>query len=701
MRLKVEGMFCAHCSKSVSDTFDKVGIRADVNLAKNEVIFNYDDEKVSLQYLQRLVKKAGYTLVVEEKKKIDFSKCSLYLAIAVLIFSLVSMIGHMIGHHNSFFMALNNQYVQLVVASISLICLGIPFIIRAYKELKFKRFGMDFLISFASVIAYALSIYTVIKGQENYFHAVSMILSVISVGHFINNKLKALNGQKTTDVTNYAATTALLKVGDDFVETDVDEVEEGDLVKVVAGALIPVDGIVESGNSNVDEKIINGESRSREVSSGDVVYASSTNLGNPIVVKASKSSLDSLFSNIINESYALDNSRGNLNKISDFIASIFVPLVILISIIAFLINFFVLQKGNVEQSIVDAVAVLVVSCPCAFGLAVPLASLNGYYLALKNGILFRSGDTFERVKKINKIFFDKTGTLTKGELTIVDMFGDKEYLPLVKGLEENSSHPLAKSIIKELCDIDSVKNLEVEEIKGKGLAYKEYKLGSKDFVKDYSISNELQEFISKNESTTVIYLAKNEEIVLAISLEDTIKDDAKIALSKLRESGVETYMLTGDSKGYALSIGQQLGIEPNNIFSEVNPSEKGEIISSNRNKGDVICYVGDGINDLLALQKSDLSIASYQAADVASEKAEVKLLKDSLTLIPKTIKLSRHVYFNIIENFGWAFLYNACMIPLAVLGILSPTLSSVLMIVSNITLILNSLRIRLWKGDKK
>lgn len=701
MRLKVEGMFCAHCSKSVSDTFDKVGIKADVNLAKNEVIFNYDDEKVSLQYLQRLVKKAGYNLVIEQKRKIDFSKYSLILSIVILVFSLVSMIGHMIGHHNSFFMALNNQYVQLSVASIALIFLGIPFIIRACKELKFKRFGMDFLISFASTIAYALSIYTVIKGQDTHFHAVSMILSIISVGHFINNKLKALNGQKTADVTNYAATTALLKVGKDFVEADVDEVEEGDIVKVVAGALIPVDGFVESGSSNVDEKIINGESRSREVSSGDVVYASSTNLDNPIIVKASKSSLDSLFSNIINESYALDNSRGNLNKISDFIASIFVPLVILISIIAFLINFFALQKGNVEQSIIDAVAVLVVSCPCAFGLAVPLASLNGYYLALKNGILFKSGDTFERVKKINKIFFDKTGTLTKGELTIVDMWGDKDYLSLVKGLEENSSHPLAKSIIKELPDIESIKNLEVSEIKGKGLEYNEFKLGSKDFVKDYDISSELQEFIDKNESTTVIYLAKERRIVLAISLEDTIKDDAKEALAKLKDSGVETYMLTGDSKTYALSIGQQLGIKPSNIFSEVNPSEKGEIISQNRNKGDVICYVGDGINDLLALQKSDLSIASYQAADVASEKAEVKLLKDSLTLIPKTIKLSRHVYFNIIENFGWAFLYNACMIPLAVMGILSPTLSSVLMIVSNITLILNSLRIRLWKGEKK
>lgn len=700
LKLKVEGMFCAHCSKSVSDCFDRVGIKASVNLAKNEVSFIYDDEKVSLEYLKRLVRKAGYGLVLpDEHKKINMSVVQLAVAVVVLILSLLTMIGHMAGWHHGFFGFLHNGYTELAVASLALLVLGLPFGIRAVKELKFRKMGMDFLVSFASSIAYALSVYTLVKGQENYFHSVSMILSVIAIGHYISDRLKALNGRRTAGAATIVPKRALVRIGTEFVDTDVDDIEEGDLVKVLQGALVPVDGYVESETAVVDEQILTGESRPREAEKGGRVYAASVNVGNPFVLKASASALESVFSGIVNESYALDNSRGRLNRISDTLAGWFVPFVILIAVAAFFINRFGFGQ-SVEQSLVDAVAVLVVSCPCAFGLAVPLASLNGYYLALKNGVLFKSGDTFERVKRINKIYFDKTGTLTTGALQVVDRFGDLTYLSVVKTMEQNSTHPLAKSILSDLQNTPTVQLAEVVEEKGKGLQSGPYRLGSYRYIGDCHMSDDLAAFRDRHPRQTVVYLAKENEVLLALALEDTLREDAVTTIAELQKQGIEVNMLTGDERGYALEIARLAGLDPEHVIAGVSPQQKGEIIESTRRPEDVICFVGDGINDLLALQRSDLSIAMPQAADIAVDKAEVRLLKDSLRLIPLTVRLSRHVYFNIIENFGWAFVYNAAMIPLAVLGRLTPTLSSVLMIISNITLILNSLRIRLWKGGK-
>ncbi len=714
--LAVKGMYCSHCSKAVESSLEQVGVFSKVNLSNNTVTFTYDESKLSLEYLKRVVKRAGYELIIDQKKRFDYNLILLPLSVVLLVLCLLGMIHHM-GVHNAFFFALGNDITFLVEASIALIFLGIPFIIRAVKGLRYKNIGMDFLISFSSLVSYILSLYIFIQNIQNgldltsmhvmndpsytmgYFDTTIMILSVITLGHRIIDYIK-IKADKNYNKAVLEPPKFARLVSDSETKIDVDEIEEEDELLILAGEQIPVDGTVISGSGLVDESYMNGESRPRTLKVGEKVLGSTLLIKGPITIRADKIALDSLYSSIINESYALDHKKGKLSRLSDAIASFFTPAVLLIALIAFLIVYLGFSL-DVESSIVRAVSVLSISCPCAFGLAVPISSLSGYDLAMKYGVLFKTGDTFEKVRKIDAVIFDKTGTLSEGKLKVEASIGDDKYLPLIKAMEEKSLHPLAIALTDYLSSTESLENIIVEEIPGIGLKSDIYTLGSHKSIVDKEMSEEEKEFVLTHSSSSLVFLSDEERVLYIFSLEDEIKPDAKETIDALKRNNIECYMLTGDRKDYALKIADSLGIKSSNVYYEADPAKKADIMREIREKCKVICYVGDGINDTLALKESDLSFASYQASEVASSSADAILMKPELSILLYALKISRKTYINIIENFIWAILYNICMIPLAILGIIPSYLCATLMIVSNLTLTINSLRLRLYKPEKE
>ena len=716
LTLSVKGMYCSHCSKAVENALNKAGVMSNVNLSNNTVTFTYDDTKISLDYLKRLVKRAGYELVIDEKKHFDFNIVLLPISVILLVLCLLGMIHHL-GVHNSFFFFLGNNITFLVEASIALVVLGTPFIIRAIKGIRYKNIGMDFLIAFSSLVSYALSLYIFIKNIQNgialtdshvmsnpdyqmgYFDATIMILSIITFGHKIIDSIKLKADKNYKKAVLEPPKFARLNDDPDN-KIDVDEIEVDDEILVLAGEQIPVDGVVISGKGSVDESSLNGESRPRIVLKDSKVMGSTLLLKGPVVMRASKIALDSLYSSIINESYALDHQKGKLSRLSDIIASIFTPAIVLLAII----SFFICAYGmglSYEEAIVRAVSVLSVSCPCAFGLAVPIASLSGYDLALKNGVLFKTGDTFEKIKSIKAVVFDKTGTLSLGKLKVEAKICPDEYGSIIKSMEQKSLHPLAIALVEDLSSYESLNDIEVEEIPGVGLKYKEFLLGSEKTIQNKEISDEFKEFVKKYSNSSLIFFSDNRKVLSVFSLEDELVSDAKKTISKLQDDEIKCYMLTGDRKDYAYKIANEINIPASQVYYEADPSKKADILREIRKENGVICYVGDGINDTLALKESDLSFASYKASEVACSSADALLMKPELYVLYYALKISKKTYINIIENFIWAILYNITMIPLAILGIIEPALCAALMIVSNLTLTINSLRLRLYKPMKE
>lgn len=727
IKCKVEHLMCAHCATTVEVALKKIGIDAKVNLSDNTVKFSYDDEVINLSYIERVVSQQGYKLVIDTSKKNYFSLLSIVTSIIVLVVAVLGMINMVLmprGIHINFFMFFDSNLIKLIFSTLALIILGIPFIYRSIKAMKTLMFGMDFLIALGSLSSYILSVVllglnpnnflNVFKmGTMTYFDATMMILSIIYLGHLITEFVKKKSSSTLSNIEKLIPTEAIKIEEGVEIKVDVDSLVEGDVVLVNAGSMIPADSVVVSGTGSVDEKVLTGEYYPREVKEGDEVFLSTSLVTGPIQCRLVKSASDSLMSSIVNESYVLDNKRGNLSRLSDKIASIFVPIIVCISIIAFFINFFVIYADKayferVSPSVISAITVLVISCPCAFGLAVPLSSLNGFYLALKNGILFKTGNTFEEIRKIKTIFFDKTGTLTSGELEIINCTLSPRDLLLVQKIETKSNHPIAKRIVAYPNDYKEDIAIDLESVKeevGLGLIYQNYKIGNLSLIDDNTnISNKDKEILNNQYRGTIVVFKKDNDVLGLIELKDQPLSDAKETIEDLHKLDIKTVMISGDNKLYTENVGTSLGFELENIHSEVLPSEKRNIIEKEINGDESYrqhtCYIGDGVNDILALSSTALRIASNLASEVTKEKANCLLLKQKLDLIVASLAISRKVFVNIVENFIWAILYNAILIPFAILGDINPTLASVLMIVSSLTLIVNASRIRLFNFEK-
>lgn len=701
VKLKVEGMMCAHCAKTVESTLLNLGVSASVDLGANKVFIKYDETKVSLERLKRALSKAGYNLVLQNEKSSLFPLVSLIIGI-VLTIPFIFVMLHMMGIHNDVFNFFANSIVQLVLATIIQIIVGFGFYKRAFYQIKTKNPGMDVLVSLATSSAYVLSIYSFVNGGMLYFESSAMVLTIISIGQYISDQVKKKTGKALDDLSKLQAKDAVKLINGKEKLVPIEQVDVDDIILVKIGERIPLDGIIISGSSSVDESTITGESKSVHKEIGNNVFGSTINVSSSLTIKVTHDIDSSLIGQIVEKVNLSSINKPRIQKLSDKIANIFVPAVILISIITFLVNYFAFSIP-LEDSIIRGVATLVVSCPCALGLAVPMSVVIGYSLAAKKGVLFNSGEIFETMSKIDTICFDKTGTLTYGKLKIVDVFGNKDFLPLVKSMETHSTHPIAKSLVEEIEEKEIKETLLVENVDGLGLktVYDglTYFLGSNKLVEKNKISltKDQASFILANADSTLAILTNQVEVLLIVALEDKIKDSSLSVINNLNKLNVETYMISGDKKEVALKMAKKLNIKEENVFSEVNPLEKEDKIKALQKLNKRVAFVGDGVNDALALQASDLGIAVRSGADIALYSADVTILETDMNAVIKSIQISRMIRTNIIENFGWALTYNLVMMPLAMSGMISPIVSGIAMASSNILVVLNALRMYLKK----
>ena len=663
-------MHCSNCSATVEKHFNKQdNINVTVILSENEGVFTFDDACWDEKKIEKQLKSIGYP-----KKKDNAHKKEVIRLITCIVLTipfLINMILMMCHIH----LPTYTHYIQLFLATTIEVLAGGPFLLGAIRDFKNKRLGMDVLVTFGTLTAYIYSCVLLISKSSDmlYFETCAMLLTVINIGKFIEKKAKSKTSSALKDLMALQEKKAKVLVDDKVIEKDINDIIINDVIIVPTKSTIPLDGKVVSGNSLVNQSMLTGESLPINIKENDLVYAGTLLEGESILISVTKTSNDTYLSGLINKVEQIQASKPKLQKLADKIASIFVPSVIFISILAFLVA--ILITKDFETSLKRCIAVLMISCPCSLGLATPLSILVGSTRAIKLGVIYNNTEIFEKASKLNAICFDKTGTLTKGEFEVIDYQSDVDNaLDIIYTLESNSTHPIAKSLVKycKQNNANYIESFKVKEIIGKGIEANDY-------------------FIYKENRN--IYLTYKEKIIATLKVKDTLKENSKEVISSLLKQNIEVYIITGDNKEVAIEIANELDININNVFYEVKPEDKLSIIEHISKENKKVGFVGDGINDALALNKADLSISMGSGADVAKSSSDITLSNNDLESLSSSIKLSKKVYNNIIENFIWAFSYNIVAIPLAFIGILSPLIAGLCMAFSNISVVLNALRL--------
>ena len=676
-QIKVYGMHCAMCVAKVEKRLNSFeGVSARVKLDSGIVIIDYDPNQYKIATFKKAIKKLGYKVDNHNEK---LEKIFLILGIIITIFFLISELRMFGANLPNFFF---NPYLCLILASIVLFTLGLKFYYHAFFDIKNLSLGMDVLVSLGVSSAYGLSIYQIIKGNDMYYFAsVAMIITLVTIGKLIEDKVKhntSYTVNMLTDKMNEKATIVNSdEDGEEFSEIDAKDVNIGDIVLVKQGEVIPVDGVIIKGVASINEAIITGESKLQTKKIGAKVLASTILEEGTIYIKVTCKQDETFISKVIEAVERASIYKPPIERLTKRIANIFVPVVLLIALLTFII-WLIIGKG-IEKSIVTFASILLISCPCALGLATPMAILVGSNRSANLGILYKSGDYLEYSRKIKKIYFDKTKTLTLGNMEVVDSNISTNVAILVVSLEKLSSHPIAKAIINYYKDLKTYPVNNYEAIPGAGI---------KGIVDD-----KLVEIYSHDEDiyTTIKVLVEG-SVQGVIHLADQIRPDSIDVINRLKKMGVESAMLTGDSSSVACDVASKLGIKE--VHSSLNPIKKADII---KNSNEVCAFVGDGINDAVALKSANVGFAVSDGTDVSISASDVVLLKDNLNLVCDTIAISKITFRNIIENLIFALIYNLIAIPLACFGITTPVLSSVMMGLSNLLVVGNAIRIKYVK----
>ncbi len=707
--LNIEGMTCSACSNGLEKYLNKQDgiINASVNLVMATALIEYEDN-LNIKDLNRFVKEAGFKSLgekKEEKKNNELIKLIVFSILGIILMY-ISM-GQMINLPTpSILNMMENPRIYaitLIVLSVLFIFYGFDIIKNGIKNIIHKMPNMDSLVGVGVIVNFVYSLWNTVQvfmGNTNlvhhlYFESSAIIILFVKIGRYIDkkNKDKAVDTIKNL-VTITPKNGTILKDGKELQVT-INEIQKGDTVVSKPGEKIAVDGTVINGKTHTDESFITGESKPVSKKIGDTVIAGSINYDGYIEYKAEKIGRDSSISNIVKMVVEATNTKAPIARIADKISGYFVPIIFLISLISFVLNFVITK--DINQSILALVSVLVVACPCALGLATPLAMVVAIGNCSKRGILVKSSETLEAINKVDTIVFDKTGTLTTGKMSIADGIYNKDTLKILKSLEKNSNHPLAKSIYNDEKDVFEVQ--EFEEVPGLGVKGiingKQYYAGNYKYVEKMNVENTLKkneiEFASKGES--IVYLFDEKETLLLIGLADTVKKDIKGTIKELEKLNKKIVMLTGDNEKTASAIAKQIGIE--NIISNVNPEQKLEKIKE-LNKNNNVAMVGDGINDSPSLKSATVGISVENGTDISADSADVILLNENMNNIVKIFNIGKRTIRIIKENLFWALFYNICMIPLAT-GLLpitlNPMIASLAMTLSSLTVVLNSLRL--------
>ena len=741
-KFNVTGMTCSACSAHVDKSVRALnGVNeVNVNLLRNSMTVEFDENTVTEQDIINAVKSGGYGAYTENKKEAVSSDTSTELKemknrLIISICFLIPLMYLSMGHMMSFplpkiFLGIENSLIFAFTQL--LLTLPVIFVNRKYFTVGFKKLfkkapNMDTLITIGSgaslvygiaaiyVIVYALGHGDTHLAHEYsmnlYFEGASMILTLITVGKFMEARAKGKTSEAIEKLMDLTPKTAIVERNGKEAVIPIDELNKGDIAIVKAGASIPADGVIIDGRCAVDESAITGESIAVEKNIGDSVTGATILNSGYIKVKIEKTGEDTALSQIIRLVEEAASSKAPIAKTADKVSGIFVPVVISIAVITLII--WLLMGYSMSHAFTMAVSVLVISCPCALGLATPTAIMVGTGQGAKNGILIKSAQALETAHHIDTVVLDKTGTVTEGKPSVTDIIPDgitsDELLKTAVSIEMLSEHPLSKAIIEKAKDIKGDEVTDFEQIPGRGLKGKID--GKVILAGNYTMMSENGISVSENtelanKGKTALYFAQDNKFIGIIAVADTIKPDSPQAIKRLYDMGIDVIMLTGDNKITAQAVKEMAGIKT--AIAEVLPQDKEQEIRRLQDLGKRVAMVGDGINDAPALARADVGIAIGAGTDIAIESADIVLMQSNLNAVATAIKLSRAVIRNIHQNLFWAFFYNILGIPVAagvlypMFGIkLNPMLAAAAMSVSSVFVVSNALRLRFFKDNNK
>jgi P-type Cu+ transporter len=714
---KIKGMHCASCALNIEKKIAKQdGVKTvSVNYATEKMNLNYDEAKLDFDTLNSLVKKTGdYSLISNDEKNHEDdhdhgneiatkSKIKFIISLILTVPLLLSMfIPFEFGI--KFFNIDLGIWIMHDLAFLVVFFIGWQF--HRGMLLNLRRFtaNMDTLISVGTLSAYFYSIYAMFNGLHVYYETAAVIVTLILLGKYLEAKSKGRAGAAIKKLMSLQVNKARVVKGDEFIEVDIETIKKGDILLIKPGEKIPLDGKILEGKSSLEESMLTGESALVEKGVGDQVFGATINKNGVIKIEVTKLANETVLSQIVKMVEEAQSQKAPIQKLADKVSSIFVPTVIGIAIVSFLGWYFIGGVGF-TISLINAVAVLVIACPCALGLATPTAIMVGTGKGAQNGILIKNSESLEIAHKVDTVIFDKTGTLTKGEVELVDMeilSGGKDLmLAIACSIEEQSEHALASAFVNYQKK-EKLNKIEVEDvvaIEGKGIKArvdgKEFIIGSINYLKELKIDlskveKRLDQFLS--EGKTTVALISGREIKAIFALADQIRDESQKAVEDMQKEGIDVWMISGDNQKVAESVAKQIGIK--NVFSEVLPGQKADKVKELQDQGRVVAFVGDGINDAPALAQSDLGIAVGTGTDIAKESGSIVLVSSNSEKVLQAIKLSKKTYRVIKQNLFFAFIYNIIGIPLAGLGLLSPMIAAGAMSFSSVSVVLNSLRIK-------
>lgn len=728
--IQITGMTCAACANRIEKGLNRMeGVEATVNLALERASVVYDSNAQNSASLEQKIIDLGYGVIKPaqgeegDHKKREVRKQQIRLAVSIVLS--LPLLWAMAGHFafTSFvpvpelFM---NPWFQLALAAPVQFVIGWPFYVGAFKALRGGSANMDVLVALGTSAAFFYSLYVTIgtiglsahemHNIELYYETSAVLITLIVLGKLLEGLAKGRSSDAIKTLMGLQAQTATVIREGVESRIDISEVAAGDVLIVKPGEKIPVDGVVLDGRSAVDESMLTGESMPVEKKQGDALFGATINNNGSLRMKATKIGKDTALAQIIRVVEEAQSSKAPIQRVADRISGIFVPIVTALAVLTFIVWFMFVEPGEFANALEKAIAVLVIACPCALGLATPTSIMAGSGRAAELGVLFKGGEHLENAHRIDTVVLDKTGTVTKGKPELTDVitaagFDERELLRLAGAAERRSEHPVAEALVAGITarSIELPEPERFEAIPGHGIEAEadgmHLLVGNRKLMAKYGVDAAVafqeQERLEAT-GKTVMLIAVNGRYAGMAAVADTVKETSAEAIARLKEMGIDVWMVTGDNERTAKAIAAQVGIK--HVLADVLPEQKAKAVQKLQSDGRKVAMAGDGINDAPALAAADIGMAMGGGTDVAMEAADITLMRGDLNSIADAIRMSRLTMKNIKQNLFWALAYNVIGIPVAAAGFLAPWLAGAAMALSSVSVVLNALRLQKMKG---
>ncbi len=718
--LNIQGMTCAACSTRIEKGLNRMEgvIQASVNLAMERGTVEYNPAVINVEQMIQKINDLGYSAepvkqdgeeeAVDHRQKEIIRQRNKFVISAILSIPLVwTMLAHFFAEQwvPPLFL---NPWFQFILATPVQFVIGWQFYRGAYKNLKNGSANMDVLVAMGTSAAYFFSLAQVMRGQYHqlYFETSALLITLILLGKLLEAKAKGRTSEAIKKLMGLRAKTALVIREGREEEIPVDHVVIGDIVLVRPGEKIPVDGRVVEGISAVDESMLTGESIPVDKKEGDPVIGATINKNGTLKIEATRVGKETALAQIVKVVEEAQGSKAPIQRLADRISGIFVPIVVGIAIVTFLVWYFIVDPGNFAHALINFTAVLVIACPCALGLATPTSIMVGTGKGAEYGVLFKGGEHLEHTQKINAVVLDKTGTITRGKPVLTDVialrgFDDPSLLQMAASLEKGSEHPLAQAIVEgagqrgiELHSADAFQALTGSGVEGE-VNEQKVLVGTRRLMFQHGLDTGVVEDEMSRlelEGKTAMMVAVDDQLAGILAVADTVKEGSREAIQRLQQMGIKVVMITGDNRRTAEAIARDVGIDE--VRAEVLPEDKAEEVKKLKEKGYTVAMVGDGMNDAPALAVADVGMAVGTGTDIAMEAADITLMRGDLRSIADAIYISRMTMRNIRQNLFWAFFYNSIGLPVAAMGFLAPWIAGAAMAFSSVSVVSNSLRLK-------